>query len=98
MFEYVMFKYVHSSADGYLDYSCVWAIVNSAAIHICVQVLFRRLFQFFEYAFKNEILGLYGNPSFKFFLHLTTFNMVSLVAQMVKHLPAMRETWVQSLG
>ena len=25
-------------------------------------------------------------------------NQTSLVAQMVKHLPAMRETWVQSLG
>ena len=24
--------------------------------------------------------------------------MISLVAQMVKHLPAMQETWVQSLG
>ena len=25
-------------------------------------------------------------------------NVVSLMAQMVKHLPAMQETWVQSLG
>lgn len=62
-----MFKYVHSSVDGYLDYFCVWAIVDSAARHVCVQVLFRCLFQFFEYAFKNEILGLYGNPSFNLF-------------------------------
>ena len=27
-----------------------------------------------------------------------TFNRASLVAQMVKHLPAMWETWAQSLG
>ena len=26
------------------------------------------------------------------------YNGTSLVAQMVKHLPTMRETWVQSLG
>ena len=26
------------------------------------------------------------------------YGSASLVAQMVKHLPAMRETWVQSLG
>ena len=26
------------------------------------------------------------------------FFVVSLVAQLVKHLPAMRDTWVQSLG
>ena len=73
MFEFVMFKYVHSAADGYLDCSCVWAVVNSAAIHICVQVLFRRLFQFFEYAFKSEILRLYGHPSFNL---LPSFNHV----------------------
>ena len=32
---------------------------------------------------------------FIIFLH---FKWVSLVAQMVKNLPAMRETWVRSLG
>ena len=29
---------------------------------------------------------------------LPVHNWVSLVAQRVKHLPAMQETWVQSLG
>ena len=31
-------------------------------------------------------------------LRLTDLNCTFLVAQMVKHLPTMRETWVQSLG
>ena len=31
-------------------------------------------------------------------LQLSTFFMVQLVAQTVKHLPALWETWVQSLG
>ena len=39
---------------------------------------------------------------FFFFYHLPSyfffFNWTSLVAQMVKLLPTMRETWVQSLG
>ena len=61
MFEFVMFKYVHSAADGYLDCSCVWAVVNSAAIHICVQVLFRRLFQFFEYLYLLKFLLLFSS-------------------------------------
>ena len=29
---------------------------------------------------------------------ITTAGRASLVAQMVKHLPAMQETWVRSLG
>ena len=31
-------------------------------------------------------------------MRLYTVNRVSLVAQLVKNLPAMQETWVQSLG
>ena len=31
-------------------------------------------------------------------LYMLSFATSSLVAQMVKHLPTMRETWVQSLG
>ena len=34
----------------------------------------------------------------KGFFNTCTFNMASLVAQRLKHLPAMWETWVQSLG
>ena len=36
------------------------------------------------------------NSSFRFFYNI--LQGTSLVAQMVKHLPAMWETWVQSLG
>ena len=32
------------------------------------------------------------------FIHNTSLNVASLVAQLVKNLPAMQETWVQSLG
>ena len=32
------------------------------------------------------------------YLYIKLCFIVSLVAQMVKHLPTMRETWVQSLG
>ena len=32
------------------------------------------------------------------FRHISLFHRASLVAQLVKNLPAMRDTWVQSLG
>ena len=32
------------------------------------------------------------------FIHVTSITWASLVAHLVKNLPAMRETWVQSLG
>ena len=35
---------------------------------------------------------------FKFALFMRTPKLYSLVTQMVKNLPAMQETWVQSLG
>ena len=35
---------------------------------------------------------------FKFALFMRILNLYSLVTQMVKNLPAMQETWVQSLG
>ena len=46
----------------------------------------------------NEVVQLYTYMdlfSFKFFFH---FGWASLVAQMVKRLSAMQETWVRSLG
>ena len=42
----------------------------------------------------SEVLCLYRRFSERLFLYLTA----SLVAQMVKRLPAMWETWVRSLG
>ena len=33
-----------------------------------------------------------------FLKHLLGYNIASLVAQLVKNLPAMQETWVRSLG
>ena len=38
----------------------------------------------------------WNSPDFSIFIYVS-INMISLVAQMVKHLPAMRETRVQSL-
>ena len=38
----------------------------------------------------------WNSPDFSIFIYVS-INMISLVAQTVKHLPAMRETWVQSL-
>ena len=37
-------------------------------------------------------------PHFEFYLIVTNLFGASLVAQMVKNLPAMQETWVQFLG
>ena len=44
----------------------------------------------------NRLLGI---PHLIFYVRVFKITMnYSLVAQMVKHLPAMRETWVRSLG
>ena len=42
------------------------------------------------------LTGFISTEHIHFFIH--TFPYASLVAQMVKHLPAMQETWVQSPG
>ena len=39
-----------------------------------------------------------GNPSSLLFWDVIRWNGTSRVAQMVKHLPTMQETWVRSLG
>ena len=47
----------------------------------------------YHHTFWENPLNL--SPTFVIIFHL---GQASLVAQMVKNLPAMRETWVQSLG
>ena len=47
---------------------------------------------------RSGIAGSYGSPTFSFLSNLNSPFVASLVAQMVKNLPAMQETWVQSLG
>ena len=42
-----------------------------------------------------EFTGSYDNPLFTFF---NVLSRASLIAQLVKNLPEMQETWVQSLG
>ena len=46
---------------------------------------------------KSRIWCLHSSTSI-YFKFILSFFMDSLVAQLVKNLPAMRETWVQSLG
>ena len=55
-----------------------------------------RIIHWFNFNFREYVFVLNN-----FFLVLTLFNSVlptSLVAQTVKRLPTMQETWVQSLG
>ena len=60
-------------------------IVNSAARNIGVHVSFRTMV-FSRYMPRNEIAGPHGDFG------------ASLIAQLVKNLPAMQETWVEDLG
>ena len=46
----------------------------------------------------RSIGACFGISPFNEYSGLISFNWASLVAQMVKHLPTMQETWVQSLG
>ena len=73
---------IQSSVYGHLVSLHILAIVNSAAMNTEVYISFQ----------------------ISVFVHLLDYTVVlpyhriSLVAQIVKNLPAMRETWVQSLG
>ena len=51
-----------------------------------------------EYGFLMNSVSKLGNFSLDSFKSKVKVSRTSLVAQKVKHLPAMRETWVRSLG
>ena len=84
--------FIHSSVDRHLGCFHALDIVNSGAINIVVFVSFSFIV-FSGYTPSSGIAGSYGGFIPSFFKEYT-----SLVAQMVKHLPVMRETWVLSLG
>ena len=46
----------------------------------------------------SKVAGILSAALSQHHLEVTQLEFPSLVAQMVKHLPAMRETWVRSLG
>ena len=61
--------------------------------------LIKALYSSLEFKAKPERLEHYCFPIFIFSDEDFTWNEItSLVAQRLKHLPAMRETWVRSLG
>ena len=100
---------IHSSATGHLSCFYALAVVNGAAtrVHVSFQI---RVFIFSGHIPKSGVIRSYG--SFFFFLtelyNLFQFSpgiepraivlRASLVAQLVKNLPAIQETWVPSLG
>ena len=78
-------NFIHLSVNGHLGCFHVLAIVNSAAVNNGIHVSFSILVSS-GYMPRSGIAGSYGGLG------------ASLVAQTVKHLPAMRKTWVWSLG
>ena len=51
------------------------------------------------WTFVDKVMSLLLNMLFRFVIaFLPRFSLASLVAQMLKHLPAMWETWVRYLG
>ena len=78
--------FIHSSLNGHLGFFHVLAVVNSAALNIGVHV-----------SFWIIVLLRYMLPGLPWWFRWYTFQP-SLVAQIVKNLPAMWETWVWSLG
>ena len=73
--------FIHSSVNGHLHCFQVLAIVNSAAVNKGTHVSLSILVSS-GYMPRSGIAWSYG---------------VSLVAQRVKHLPVVQETWVRSL-
>ena len=89
--------FIHLSVDGHLDCFYVLAIVNSAAMNIGVHVSFQiRVFS--RYIPRTGIAGSHGNSMLSFLKASAHYFWASLVAQLVKNLPALWETWIQSLG
>ena len=75
--------FIHSSVDRHLGWFHVLAIGNSTTGNTRVHVSFWAMF-FLRYMPRSGIAGSHGRAS--------------LVARRLKHLPAMRETWVWYLG
>ena len=81
---------IHSPVDIHLDCFHTLTIINKVILNIG-----EHLSRFFGYIPRSGIAGSYDNPIFSF---LRNLHIAPLVAQMVKNLPAMWETWIQSLG
>ena len=85
--------FIHSSGDGQLGCFHVLAVVNSAAMNIGVHVSFQiRVFS--RYIPRTGIAGSHGNSMFSFLKASAHYFWASLVAQLVKNLPAVQESWV----
>ena len=89
---YMYHIFIHSPVDGHLDCFHV-AIVNSTAMKIGMSVSFWMFFS--GYMSRSGIAGSYGSSIFSF---LRNPSILFPVAQMVKNLPAIQETQLQSLG
>ena len=60
IYMYINHVFIHASADGYLGFFQVLAVVNNAALNIGVHVSFRiRVFVFSRYMSKSRIVGSY---------------------------------------
>ena len=81
---HIFFK--HSCTDRYLHCFCISAIINKADINIGVHVPF----QISEFIFTGRI------PRVELLDHMTVLSFLG--GSVVKKLPAMQESWVQSLG
>ena len=77
--------FIHSSVDGHLGCFHVLAIVNSISMNTGVRVSFS-IIVFSEYIPSSGISGSYGSFGLPWWLSGW------------RNLPAMQETWVQSLG
>jgi hypothetical protein len=66
---------------GHLDYFHSWAIVNSAAVHMGVQVLLLEAdSQSFGYISRSGIAGLYDRSIFSFIRSPLLFSIVVVLA------------------
>ena len=76
-------------------FKCIAKWFSNAHTHILSQILFPyRLLQETEHSTLSNTVG----PYWLFILYIVVYIWASLAAQLVKNLPAMRETWVWTLG
>ena len=87
------------SSRSLLNPSCIFSILVSR-LFICNSILFLRFWIIFTIIIRNSFSGRFPiSSSFVWFGgHLSCSFGASLVAQRLKRLPAMQETWVRSLG